>query len=238
MPFAASEPMRQAGVLLNDEEGVRWRFTERLDWINAALAEILNLKPSALARSHLISLEAGTRQELPPEASTIIRALRNVTLSSNQTRLGGRAINTSSRIDMDTIAPDWHDPTIYPSSVLVKEVLADPEEPKAFYVFPPNNGQGMIEVLLASPHPELQAPSQSATLVAYDTVMIELTSEYQPAVLDYLMYRCLQKEAELAGSALRANQHYLAFANGLGVKLANERAFHVSRSYPAREPAQ
>ena len=237
MPFPASEPMREAGVLLNDEEGVRWRFEERLDWINLGLGEILNLKPSALASSRVLQLNGGTRQTIPVDASSLVRAVRNITLNSQHERVGGKAIGTSNRIDMDTAAPDWHDMTIHPSSRIVDDVISDPEEPRAFYVYPPNNGQGMIEGLVAAPHPLLKAAAQNS-IGAYDAVVIDLSREYQPAVLDYLLYRCLQKEAEPAASAQRAQQHYLAFANGLGVKLANEKAYHVSRTYPERTPAQ
>ena len=238
MAFPASEPMRLAGVVLGDEDGVRWRFVERLDWLNAGLAEVLALKPSALAESRILDLIQGTRQTIPANASVLVRAIRNVTIGSNQARIGGRAIGTANRVDMDAMAPDWHDATLHPSSTTVKTVISDSEEPRAYYVYPPNSGQGHIEALVASPHPPLQRPTQSGSLGAYGAVSIGLSAEYLPAMTDYILHRCFQKEGEFASSAARAQQHYLAFANTLGVKLANERAHHVSRTYQERSPAQ
>ena len=236
MAFPASEPIRQAGVILNDVDGVRWPFQERLDWINGALAEILSLKPSALGQSRQVSLGQGTRQAIPADASALLRVVRNITAGFGGVRVGGRVVEAVSRPDMDAAMPDWHDVSIHPSAAIVQHVIADPEEPKAFYVYPPNNGAGMVEALVAIPHPPLATPTSPNALASYEGVVVGLAVEYKPAVLDYLLSRCFQKEAELAGSAARAQAHYLAFANSLGVKLANEKAYHVTRTYAERAP--
>lgn len=236
MAFSASEPIRQAGVILNDEDGARWPFQERLGWINGALADVIALKPSALGQSRPVSLGQGTRQAIPADASSLLRVSRNITIGVSGARIGGRVVEAVNRADMDAAMPDWHDPSIHPSAAIVQHVIADPEEPRAFYVYPPNNGAGMVEALVAIPHPLLVLPSAPTALTSYDGIVINLADEYKPAILDYLLSRCFQKEAEFAGSAARAQAHYLAFANSLGVKLANEKAYHVTRTYAERAP--
>lgn len=236
MAFAASDPIRKAGVILNDEDGVRWPFRERLDWINGALTDVLALKPSALGQSRTVSLAQGTRQAIPADASSLLRVTRNVTMGLDGVRVGGRVVEAVNRTDMDAAMPDWHDASIHPLATIVQHVIAEPEEPHAFYVYPPNSGTGMVEMLVAIPHPPLAPPANPNALTSYDGITVGLAVEYQPAILDYLLSRCFQKEAELAGSAARAQAHYLAFANSLGVKLANEKAYHVTRTYAERAP--
>lgn len=237
MAFTAAQVFQSANPLLNDDLGTRWPFAERLDWINHGTAEILTLKPSAFAESRVSALSVGARQEIPADAASLIRVVRNIISVSEGVRVAGRAITTTSRIDMDAAMPDWQDPNIHGLVQQVQHAVVDPmAEPRAWYTYPPNSGAGLAEIIIAK-RPELLATPGSPTLLAsYAASIVPLDDEYRPAMLDYLLYRCFLKEAEFAGSVQRAQAHYAAFANALGVKLANEVKFTPARTLAERQP--
>jgi hypothetical protein len=48
---------------------------------------------------------------------------------------------------------------------------------------------------------------------------IDLPDIYGNIVLDYILYRAYTKDSEYAGNAQRAQAHYQAFGNALGVEM-------------------
>ena len=50
------------------------------------------------------------------------------------------------------------------------------------------------------------------------TVVIGIDDIYANALLDFILYRAYNKDAEFAGNATRAQIHMMAFASSLGVK--------------------
>lgn len=117
-----------------------------------------------------------------------------------------RSIRPVSRETLDRFVPTWHGSTATPE---VQHFIFDEDDPKNFFVYPPNNGEGQIEVRYTK-HPSTVTESSS----------LEVSDAYANCVIDYSMYRALGKDGDVQTSAARSAVYYQAFMAGLTGKQA------------------
>ncbi len=215
MPITASEIITRASTILLDTNARRWPVSELLDWLNDGLRELATLKPSALGETTVLELAQGTKQALPVHYSALIRVIRNVTGPNNAPQGVGGAVTIIGREILDAVNLHWHDGTKTPFRKVVRHVILDPFEQQTFYVFPGNTGEGKIECFAALIPNELTAPTE----------VIPIPTTYRSALVDYVIYRALSKDLQLAGAAVRATAHWTQFTTALGVKGQNEGVF-------------
>lgn len=197
--MTVNSTLSRAGVLLQDITAIRWPLSELLDWLNDGQREIVLKKPNASVKNVPFALLAGTKQSLPADGVQLIDVVRN---------LPGTAIRIVSREILDAQLPDWHSAT---PQKLVQHFCYSELDMRNFYVYPPNNGTGSVELIYsASP-----ANAVQGGVISVDDI-------YQSALLDYILYRAFSKDAEYAADPARASAHYAAFANALGGKVQME----------------
>jgi hypothetical protein len=215
MPITASDITTRASTLLLDTAAVRWPVPELLNWLNDGLRELAILKPGATGETKVLELARGTKQVLPDQYSALIRVIRNVTGPNNAPVGVGGAVTIISREMLDAVNLHWHDPTKTPFRAVVRHVILDPFEQQTFYTFPGNTGAGKIEVFVSAIPAEITQINQA----------IPIPATYRSALVDFVMYRALSKDLQLAGAAARATAHWTQFTTALGVKGQNEGAF-------------
>jgi hypothetical protein len=222
MPVNVAEVLSRAAKALSDVDEVRWTAETKLDYFNDGLLEIAVQKPSAFARTVEITLDEGTLQSVPEAYSGLIRAVRNVAGEQGATpRVGGRAITPARRDILNDQFLDWHDPALVPFARIVQHVVADEFEPRQFYVFPGNDGEGIIEAIVAMIPTPIEGPIASNTTAPLDRV-------YFNALADYVTYRCYAEDMILNGAPQRAQAHYGLFQTALGIRLDIEGAANVN----------
>ncbi|WP_316159652.1 MULTISPECIES: DUF6682 family protein [unclassified Bradyrhizobium] len=221
MTITAKQVMALAGRLLQDEEAVRWTLPELADWINEAVKAIVLAKPSANSVTAVLSLTAGTYQELPDQYQTLLRIVRNIS-SEGPPRVGGRVVRVTTRDALDAQAPYWHDPRQTPYKAEVRQFVFDEESPRSFYVYPGNDGTGKIEAIVAELPAQIAATGDPAALASYDQD-IGLEDIYLSPVLDFVLFRAMSKDSD-AGNPIGAVAHYQAFASAVGIKTQVEGA--------------
>jgi len=187
----------RAVVILQDTTNVRWPLAELLPWVTDATREIVIFKPSAYAKNESMLLSAGTKQTIT--GIQVLDVVRN--MGTNGTT-PGRAIRLIEREVLDAGQPDWHSSA---QSAVVKHFTYEENDPKTFYVWPPSTGTSYAEVIYSAAPP---AAVLGGTLSIDDI--------YQGAVLDYVLYRAYQKDAEYAADPARASGHYAAFLSAIG----------------------
>lgn len=220
MATQAKEVFTRVQLILQDKTAVRWSIRELRLWANDGLREIVSMKPSANPRTVILSLAAGTKQEIPNSAIALIRVIRNMS-NATTNAIGRAAIITVPREVMDSQSPDWHDPDVYPPEKRVTHAVYDPEDQRHFYVWPPNNGDGYVEALVSRYPNEIPSASPPEKLDSYTSV-VDLQDIYINALIDYVLYRAYLKDNDVSGNPERAMAHYTAMANSLGVKVKNE----------------
>lgn len=228
--MSAAQIIQQAETVLLDETGVRWPYSELLDWINDAIKAIIINKPNAYSINTVMKLQAGTYQTLPEGALTLLRVVRNLNnmpTTEAPARSGGRAIRIVSRDVLDSQEPNWHDTTRTPAKSVVKHFMMDEQDPFSFYVYPPNDGTGIIELVVAEQPAALALPAgaDATAISSYSSLMLPLPGIYDGPVLDYVLYRAYFKDAQFAGNSQRAAMCYQQFANTLGIKVKLDAAY-------------
>lgn len=194
-------------ALTQDALGIRWPVAELVDWLNDGCRELVLHKPSAVAVFETVPLAIGTRQDLAATVVQLLGVPRNT---------DGRAIRRVAREVLDAQLPDWHSA---PATDRVKNVVLEPEDPRGFYVYPPNTGQGSVDLLLAH---EPATIADGTVLTAFTTTPLPVPDIYSSALVDYVLYRVFSKDMDEPGNAQRAGSHYQAFAAALGVKAVQE----------------
>ena len=213
---------------LQDTTGVRWTEAELLRYINDAQREVVNFKPEASAKHVNNSLATGTEQAVP--GLTLIKVVRNV--SSNQDgATGGRAVRLVDADVLNSIEPDWHNPTVTGDAAhgsVIKHYVFDPDDPKKFYVYPgvKSGLNAYIEIVYSDVPTDLSATSST---IAIDDI-------YGNALIDYVLYRCYLKDAEFAGNSQRAGQHYQLFINSVSAGASAKTLVNPNFDRPGQSP--
>lgn len=228
MPIPVRDVLVQARAILQDGGAARWPVSELVNWLNGALRELPMRKPSSTAVNVVLTLAAGTKQNIPDDYACLIRVVRNVTgVSPNF--VGAASVTPIVREILDAQNPNWHDPARTPQRLTVRHVIADPFDQRTFYVYPGNNGAGKIECILSAiPTPvAVIDPADPDDLDSYD-MSIPISAIYQSALIDYVLYRAFSKDMQFGGAAERAAAHFSQFAAALDGKSALEGLYNVN----------
>lgn len=210
MAKTANNVITAVRYILQDETPVRWSDAELLGWVSDGQREIVNIKPDANAVRANITCVTGTYQTLPANGIRLLDVVRNV---------NGRRIRRVDRYVMDIEDPNWHEST---PSAAVDHFIFEEEVPDAFYVYPPQPAtlQGSITIVYSA--------LPAAVTDGDDT--LELDDAYFSAIVDYVAYRCFMKDTEFDNQAQKADAHYAAFLQALGVKASAETVHNPNRS--------
>ncbi|WP_299202573.1 DUF6682 family protein [uncultured Amphritea sp.] len=185
-------------------EGVRWSNDELLKWLNESYAAIVAIKPDAGAKNEAIVLDTGTKQRIPASGLRLLDVVRNVAGSMTP-------VIQTSREQIDIAVPSWHTDT--PSATIDNYIFLD-DDPTGFYVYPPADTGAEIEIIYAA------VPDKHDSIYeAAKSDVIKVDDSYQPIMTDYILYRAFSKDADIQGSAGRANMHLQAFNSALGMKV-------------------
>lgn len=209
----ASELIERAQIIIQDVLGVRWPLTELCMWLNDGQRDIAVQKPSANSRITELPIKEGTRQELDAKFVALLRPVRNL-----EAGIHSSVVTVVSRDLMDAQAPNWH--AKRPRKA-VRHIMFDEADPRTFYVYPPNDGTGLMETVVSVLPVVFQPTGYADELESY-AAPIELRDEYTSPLVDYILYRAYSKDAQNAGAAQRAQLHYGLYANAVGIKAAVE----------------
>jgi hypothetical protein len=165
--------------------------------LTMALNAIIAVKPDANPITVDFELVAGTRQDIPADGIETLKVTRNVD--------SGKAVRS---YDMDALAeadPEWASAD---ADVDVELVMLDTKRtPTSFWVYPPNDGEGEVELIYAASH----APITNA----YGDIL--LSDIYEPAVVDYMLAQAYAKNTS-RGDLAKYQVFMGAFYQKLGVK--------------------
>lgn len=215
MPMTGAELLERAATVLQDQAHVRWPLPELGNWLNDGLRAVVTVKPAASSRSVPLQLAEGTLQSLAdPKHLKLLRLPRN--LQQADTRIGGRAIRPVTRETLDASEPYWHDRAAVPFRKEVRQYVFDEAAPREFYVYPGNDGNGVVEAVVSVLPALITAAGEPDTLGSWATA-IDLPEPYPVVLLDYVLHRAFSKD-DIAGDAGRAQLHLQAFMGALGVK--------------------
>jgi hypothetical protein len=190
-----------------------------LGWLNDAQRQIVIFSPNATNKVTVMKLDSGTRQNIPSDGWTLLDIIRYMGTDGTHP---GRALRLASQELMDAFNPNWHSMT--PSTV-PQTYIFDQQDQTVFYVYPPNNGKGYIQ-LNYSPEP---------TDLTSETQTIAVKDIFQTAILDYVLYRACSKDAEYAPGLQLASGYLQTFLATMGQKTTSELANSPNQQLKPRD---
>jgi hypothetical protein len=203
---ASSLIERVRSQLVDDGSAARWTDAELLRYLSDGQRTIAAISPSAAATRAVVELTEGTLQELPSDGKMLLRAIRNMGTDGTKP---GRVIRLVSRELVDSQNPDWH---ALPKTTEVQSVMYDPQDEGIFYVYPPSNGNGQIQINYAINPPQLTAVDDTLTVADI----------YQTPLFDYTMWRAHMKDSEMSSPQM-VPQYFEAFRLFMQVQDAGEK---------------
>jgi hypothetical protein len=210
MTIAASSIIRRAVETLQDPTSVRWPVAELVRYLNDGQREIVLYRPDAMVTNTTVTCVAGSKQSLPALGSKLIEVVRNAAATSAK-----KSIRMINREILDAQTPGWHNIT---GTVDILHFMYDPRDPRVFYVYPPATTSAQVDIVYSSYPTDITEPADGSLYSAV-TGNISVPDIYGNVLGDYILYRAYTKDSEYAGNAGRAQAHYTAFANALGIEI-------------------
>lgn len=221
----ARDIMTRARIVLQDEESVRWPLSELAGWINDGLREISKQVPSAFASTEDLTLVEGVRQTLPDAYARMLRPIANAAFVGADRRPRQAVTVVDQRI-LDVTQPDWHSERRRQQQV--RHVMLDEAEPRAFYVYPSNDGTGRLRAVVARRFTPVVASGVVTALTSY-AAEVAVDDLYSNALVDYVLYRAFSKDAQFAGSVQRAGAHFGQFASAINMQVGADASMSPNR---------
>ncbi len=218
--ITAKSIIDKASVQLTDPTNARWTRSELLGWVNDGQRQIIIITPSATNKVAVKKLDAGTRQSIPSDGWTLLEVIRYMGTTGTKV---GRAIRVTSRELIDSFNPNWHDD--YPT-VMPKHYVFDQQDQTIFYVYPPNNGNGYVQLNYAP------IPVDLAT----EDDVIAISDMFETALLDYVLYRANSKDAEYAPGLQLASGYLQTFMASMGIKSTSELTNSPNQQFAPKNP--
>lgn len=207
MTILASTIIDRVAKQLVDTTNVIWARADLLDWLSVGQRLITMLQPNATNTISSVKLNAGTRQSIPSDGWLLLDILRNMGTDGSTP---GSAIRIVSRKLLDAYRPTWHSDV---ATSAVQNYLFDLQDQTAFFVYPPSNGLNYIEINY----------SAIPAALASESTPIGVPDAYEEALLHYVMYRALTKNADFAASP-QADSYLNLFNAVMGSKVTAEQA--------------
>ena len=200
MALTADAVVQRVARTLNDADHTRWKLEELLGWLNEALQALAKRKPTSYVKTEAAPTVAGAMQTLPAGGVALVEIQHNI----DDTGAPSGAIVPVDRKLLDIEDPAWTSATAADDAV---NYVYDGAAPHVYFLYPPRPAAAPRDVMLsyaASPPP--------VTLAA----QLPVDDVWEPALVDFILYRAFNKEAEYAGPEGRAAEHYAAFRQATG----------------------
>lgn len=197
---------------------VRWSLAELARWLNEAQDQIAELAPRAASTYKTLSLAAGSRQDLRTIDSSV-RWLRmyDILCNTDPTTNAptGATVRQVSRPILDAAFRTWRGTA--PTSQAVEEFALDEREPYTFDVMPPIvAGVGVYALVAVKPAPVMVLDG-TGTALADPNEVFGLADGWDIPAVDYVLFRCFNKDANDASYEAQARDHLQLFQVALGV---------------------
>lgn len=221
MPLSAQTIVTRVGRALKDPMHDQWTIEELLEHISDAQRATVLLSPESNPVYATVDLVAGIRQDLPDNGYQLLTVTRNINADDSS----GRAVTPTTRASLDDAQRDW---PMADEDDVVRNFLYDVRTRRNFYVYPPNDAAGRLEIYYSRMPVELTRPSDPNAALPN----LELDDIYLPVLHAYVMHCAHLKDvAEEGQDVARANAYFEKFMtlllgradeNDIDITLRNE----------------
>jgi len=197
---------------LNDVSQITWTLPSLFEYIDSAQQMIVSIRPDANSVIETMQMVVGTKQSIPAAALRLLEIKRNMGTNG---LVAGSSVVACDHESLDLFSSNWHAAA---GVEAVDNFAYDEKTPKTFYVDPPSDGTGYLEI----------ATSQVPTLITAVGNTLDLDDIYKNAVIQWCMFRAYSIEVDSRSSAQRAAGHEQSFYQMMGKKFSRDVQFSPS----------
>lgn len=208
----AQEIIDEVSAQLNDISFITWTEATLIKYINSAQKMIASIRPDASSTTATMIMVVGTKQTMPTAALRLLEITRNM---GSDGLTPGRAVNASDHDAFRLFNSSWHTATAVAE---VKNFAYNEKTPDIFYVDPPSDGTGYIEM----------AYSIVPTVVTANGDTLSLKDIYKNHIVQWCMFKAYSIEVDSASSQRRASVHEQSFYQMMGKKFQRDVQFSPS----------
>lgn len=202
----AQSIIQRAQTTLQDLEGIRWPATELVMYLNDGQRALITLRNDVGAATVAFTPALGARQTLPDTALALIDILGNT--SGTQ-----RVVRKVDKTQMDANLRDWTSGT--PSKVAVNYMFEPERDPRTFWLYPPAAVGASIDMLIAAYPTDVPTPTGTPSSMVTGTTSVP--DQWDNTLLNYVLGRAYDKDAEFGGNAQSAARFMTQFMSQAGV---------------------
>lgn len=187
-----------------DPSGLRASLTE---FLNAAIRQVALVRPDSVASTGALRLAPGASQRVPASSTTLLDIVRN--LGADGATPGNPIVQVSKEASM---VYDWKR-----TGATVEAYQYDAlDDPSVFRVFPavPASKPVWVEVVTSLVPPVVSSPND----------VVPLASSFAGPLEHWMLYQVLAGDNS-ASNLSKAQQHWQAFYQALGVKIQSDMQF-------------
>ena len=208
----AQEIIDEVSAQLNDVNLITWDLSSHIEYINSAMEAIVGIRPDAYSVITTMKMAVGAKQSIPASALRLLDITRN--MGSGGTT-AGRAVFAVDAESLDLFQFNWNAAA---TEAEIKNFSYDERTPNTFYVDPPSDGTGYIEI----------AVSRTPTRITTAGQTLVLKDIYRNHLIQWCMFRAYSVEVDSASSQRRAGIHEQSFYNMMGEKFQRDVQFSPS----------
>lgn len=200
--LVAGDLIKKCSITLKDPEFVRWTEEELLGYLDEAHREIART-PGAYIKIVVQDLVKGSKQALPADTFMLVSVVRNMTDLDEPCE----PVRITTRALLDSFEPHWH---MAPLCRLVENYVYDDRTPQVYYIYPPNDGSGHVELMYNAIPEKLTATTDA----------LVLRSEFETPLLMYVLYRAYSKDSDYSAGMQAATMYYQAYTSSLQIAMS------------------
>jgi len=179
---------------------------QMVSWLCEGEREYVKKKPDAYIKTVDVQMVTGTKQSLESDGILFIKPICNMgTLGDTP----GNAVYLTNEDQLSRSVPGWHSAT---DSAVIKAVTFSPDDPKTFYVYPPqpSSSQGFLKYRYSAIPPEIVIVADN-----YD-VAYNLGDECASELVNYILARIYSKDGGqiIGADSIQRAQMYYGLFNG------------------------
>lgn len=212
--------INKASTQLIDPSNTRWTRAELLGWLNDAQRQIVVMQPAWNNKVVAVKLAAGTRQTIPSDGWMLLDIYRNMGTTGTTP---GTVVRIVSRRLIDRVNPAWHTVT---ATNTAQNYIYTLEDKEAYYVYPPADGTGYLELNY----------SQLPTDLATEGQTIDIDDVLESAILNYVLAMANAKDGEYAPGLALAQIYMTAFMGAVAEQEKSETDSNISNTLFGRNP--
>lgn len=198
--ITGQEIIARAQQELFDINGIQWNPTELLGWLNDGQRQITMMTPESTSLTRAtMNLVAGTEQNIPADGWMLIDVYRNMGVGG---ATPGRRVRLINRKLLDAFDSSWDTDTPVTN---VTNWLFDPQSVTMFWVYPPSDGTGSVEINYSQVPADIGAASDAITI----------NDIFETALIDYILYRACSKQVSYAPGPEKAANYWASFERSL-----------------------